>query len=106
MEESLIQVASVQRGYDIQISPEERRAYDTVVRPNAIIPVPRYFLKHWGPLLGAFRAWLALAFRQVDFVWLYQFPLPSELLNSPTEDGDLCSAKRQDSLARPHPESL
>jgi len=49
-------VASVLRGYDIQISPEERRAYYTVVRPNAIIPVPRYFLKHWAPLLGASRA--------------------------------------------------
>jgi len=68
MEESIIQVASVQRGYEIQISPEERSAYDTVVRPNAIIPMPRYFLKHWVPLFGASRAWLALAFRQVAFV--------------------------------------
>jgi len=63
MEESIIQVASVQRGYEIQISPEERRAYDTVVRPNAIIAMPRYFLKHWGLLLCSSRAWLALAFR-------------------------------------------
>lgn len=61
LEESRSQVASVQRGYEIQKSTEERRAYDTVVYPNAIIPVPRYFLKHWVPLFGASRAWLALA---------------------------------------------
>ncbi len=48
--------------------PEAQRSYDAVVRPNAILPIPRYFLEHWLPLLGTSRSWLALAFRQVAFV--------------------------------------
>lgn len=52
----------------LTLSVEARRAYDAVVRPEAIVPVPRYFLRRWLPLLGPSRAWLALAFRQVAFV--------------------------------------
>ena len=52
----------------LRLAPEAQRAYDAVVRPNAILPIPRYFLEHWLPLLGTSRSWLALAFRQVAFV--------------------------------------
>ena len=52
----------------LRLAPEAQRAYDAVVRPNAILPIPRYFLAHWLPLLGTSRSWLALAFRQVAFV--------------------------------------
>jgi|Deesub1362A_J573_1020465.scaffolds.fasta_scaffold02672_3 hypothetical protein len=52
----------------LHLSPEAQRAYDALVRPSAILPVPRYFQEHWLPLLGTSRAWLALAFRQVAFV--------------------------------------
>jgi hypothetical protein len=50
------------------LCPEALRAYDAVVRPNAILPIPRYFMEEWLPLLGTSRSWLALAFRQVAFV--------------------------------------
>lgn len=52
----------------VQLAPEAQRAYDSIVRPNAILPIPRYFLERWLPLLGTSRAWLTLAFRQVAFV--------------------------------------
>jgi hypothetical protein len=52
----------------LDLAPEAQRAYDAVVRPNAILPIPRYLLEQWLPLLGASRAWLVLAFRQVAFV--------------------------------------
>jgi len=52
----------------IDLAPESLRAYDSIVRPNAILPIPRYFIEHWLPLLGASRAWLALAYRQVAFL--------------------------------------
>jgi hypothetical protein len=52
----------------IDLAPDALRAYDGIVRPNAILPVPRYFIENWLPLLGASRAWLALAYRQVAFV--------------------------------------
>jgi hypothetical protein len=52
----------------IELGPEALRAYDAVVRPNAILPIPRYFIEEWLPLLGTSRAWLVLAFRQVAFV--------------------------------------
>ena len=52
----------------LHLTPEAQRAYDAVVRPSAILPVPRYFQERWLPLLGTSRAWLALAFRQVAFV--------------------------------------
>jgi hypothetical protein len=50
------------------LGPEALRAYDAVVRPNAILPIPHYFIEEWLPLLGTSRSWLALAFRQVAFV--------------------------------------
>jgi hypothetical protein len=52
----------------VDLAPEALRAYDAVVRPNAILPIPRYFLEEWLPLLGTSRSWLVLAFRQVAFV--------------------------------------
>jgi hypothetical protein len=52
----------------VDLAPEALRAYDAVVRPNAILPIPRYFTEEWLPLLGTSRAWLVLAFRQVAFV--------------------------------------
>ncbi len=39
----------------LTLSLEARRAYDAVVRPEAIVPVPRYFLRRWLPLLGPSR---------------------------------------------------
>lgn len=52
----------------VHLAPEAQRAYDAVVRPNAIVPIPRYFMDYWLPLLGTSRSWLAIAFRQVAFV--------------------------------------
>jgi len=52
----------------VYVSPDELRAYDSIVRPNAIVPVSLYFIERWLPVLGVTRAWLALAFRQVAFV--------------------------------------
>lgn len=52
----------------VYVSTDELRAYDSIVRPNAIVPVSRYFIERWLPVLGVTRAWLALAFRQVAFV--------------------------------------
>jgi hypothetical protein len=52
----------------VDLAPEALRAYDAVVRPNAILPIARYFTEEWLPLLGTSRAWLVLAFRQVAFV--------------------------------------
>jgi hypothetical protein len=52
----------------VQLAPEVQRAYDAIVRPNAIIPIARYFMDSWLPLLGTSRAWVTLAFRQVAFV--------------------------------------
>jgi hypothetical protein len=52
----------------VDLAPEALRAYDAVVRPNAILPIPRYFTQEWLPLLGTSRSWLVLAFRQVAFV--------------------------------------
>jgi hypothetical protein len=52
----------------VDLAPEALRAYDAVVRPNAILPIPRYFIEEWLPLLGTSRAWLVLAFRQAAFV--------------------------------------
>lgn len=53
---------------ELRVTPEVQRAYDAIVRPNAILPVPRYYLEQWLPLLGTSRAWVVLAFRQVAFV--------------------------------------
>lgn len=55
-------------GEVVQLAPEAQRAYDAVVRPNAIVPIPRYFMDSWLPLLGTSRSWVTLAFRQVAFV--------------------------------------
>jgi hypothetical protein len=52
----------------IHLAPEAQRAYDAVIRPNAIVPITRYFMDNWLPLLGTSCAWLTLAFRQVAFV--------------------------------------
>jgi hypothetical protein len=52
----------------IHLAPEAQRAYDAIVRPNAIVPITRYFMDNWLPLLGTSRAWVTLAFRQVAFV--------------------------------------
>lgn len=52
----------------IHLAPEAQRAYDSIVRPNAILPITRYFMDNWLPLLGTSRAWVTLAFRQVAFV--------------------------------------
>jgi hypothetical protein len=52
----------------LDLAPEALRAYDSIVRPNAILPIPRYFIENWLPLLGASRAWLVLSFRQVAFI--------------------------------------
>lgn len=52
----------------VHLAPEAQRAYDAIVRPNAIIPIPRYFMDNWLPLLGTSRSWLSIAFRQVAFV--------------------------------------
>jgi hypothetical protein len=53
---------------DLLLVPHAQRAYDTLVHPNSILPVSRYYLQNWLPLLGTSRAWLAIAFRQVAFV--------------------------------------
>lgn len=53
---------------ELRVTPEVQRAYDAIVRPNAILPIPRYYLEKWLPLLGTSRAWVVLAFRQVAFV--------------------------------------
>jgi hypothetical protein len=66
MEGSSSQVMEVRT--DLQITADHLRAYDAIVRPTSIIPVPRYFIDKWVPLLGPSRAWLALAFRQIAFV--------------------------------------
>ena len=55
-------------GEVLQLAPDIQRAYDAVVRPNAILPIPKYFMDHWLPLLGTSRAWVTLSFRQVAFV--------------------------------------
>lgn len=52
----------------VHLAPEAQRAYDAVVRPNAIVPIPRYFMDNWLPILGTSRSWLTIAFRQVAFV--------------------------------------
>jgi len=67
---------------ELDLAPEAQRAYDAIVRPSAIVPVARYFLDHWLPLLGSSRAWLTLAFRQVAFVsraGVYEVPVQTTL---------------------------
>jgi len=56
---------------EVDLAPEVLRAYDAVVHPSAILPIPRYFIQEWLPLLGSSRAWLTLSFRQVAFVSRY-----------------------------------
>jgi len=46
----------------------EQRAYDAVVQPYKAVKVYDYFLEHWLPLLGASRALLVIAYRQLAFV--------------------------------------
>jgi hypothetical protein len=43
-------------------------AYAQITNPQRVVVLPRYFLKHWLPLLGPSSAWLVLAFRQAAFV--------------------------------------
>lgn len=68
MEGSSSQVMEVVTDIPVQITADHLRAYDAIVRPTSIIPVPRYFIDQWVSLLGPSRAWLALAFRQIAFV--------------------------------------
>ncbi|MFA9406539.1 MAG: DnaA N-terminal domain-containing protein [Anaerolineales bacterium] len=68
MEGSRSQVIEVRTDIPVQITADHLRAYDAIVRPTSIIPVPRYFIDKWVPLLGPSRAWLTLAFRQIAFV--------------------------------------
>ncbi len=68
MEGSSSQVMEVRTDVPVQITADHLRAYDAIVRPTSIIPVPRYFIDKWVPLLGPSRAWLTLAFRQIAFV--------------------------------------
>ena len=43
-------------------------AYDHVVRPRKMIPVPFYLLHHWLPVLGAAPFWVVIAMIQQSFV--------------------------------------
>lgn len=64
----MISENALQSTQELELAPEAQRAYDAIVRPSAIVPVARYFIDHWLPLLGSSRAWLTIAFRQVAFV--------------------------------------
>jgi len=43
-------------------------AYEYVVRPRKMIPVPFYLLHHWLPVLGAAPLWVVIAMIQQSFV--------------------------------------
>ncbi len=45
-----------------------RDAYDHVVSPRKMIPVPFYLLHHWLPVLGAAPFWVVIALIQQSFV--------------------------------------
>lgn len=46
----------------------EQRAYDAIVQPYKAVKIYDYFLEEWVPLLGASRALLVIAYRQLAFV--------------------------------------
>ena len=56
------------------LRPDERRAYDAIVKEYQVVNVPDYFLETWVPLMDAAEAWLVLAFRQLAFVARSQRP--------------------------------
>jgi hypothetical protein len=46
----------------------QKGAYDQVVNPRRMVPVPFYLFQHWLPVLGASLFWVAIAIRQQSFV--------------------------------------
>lgn len=46
----------------------QKGAYDLVVNPRRMVPVPFYLFQHWLPVLGASLFWVAIAIRQQSFV--------------------------------------
>ena len=46
----------------------QKGAYDQVVNPRRMVPVPFYLFQHWLPVLRASLFWVAIAIRQQSFV--------------------------------------
>ena len=46
----------------------ERGAYESIVKPEKVLPVSVYMFQHWLPVLKPSAFWIALAMRQTAFV--------------------------------------
>jgi hypothetical protein len=55
-------------GQDDLLVRVQRNAYDQVVSPRKMVPVPFYLFQHWLPVLGSSLFWLVIAIRQQSFV--------------------------------------
>ena len=52
----------------INLQQKYNSAYSTITKQHQVVVIPRYFINHWLPILGASSAWLVLALRQAGFV--------------------------------------
>ena len=55
-------------GQDDLLVRIQRSAYDQVVNPRKMVPIPFYVFQHWLPVLGSSLFWLVIAIRQQSFV--------------------------------------
>jgi len=67
-QKSLIITREGEGGKDALLVRVQKDAYEQIVNPQKMIPVPFYLFHHWLPVLGASLFWVAIAIRQQSFV--------------------------------------
>ncbi len=67
-QKSLILTREGEGGKDALLVRVQKDAYDQIVNPQKMIPVPFYLFHHWLPVLGASLFWVTIAIRQQSFV--------------------------------------
>jgi len=67
-QKSLILSREGEGGKDALLVRVQKDAYEQIVNPQKMIPVPFYLFHHWLPVLGASLFWVTIAVRQQSFV--------------------------------------
>ena len=67
-QKSLILSRVGEGGKDALLVRVQKDAYEQIVNPQKMIPVPFYLFHHWLPVLGASLFWVTIAVRQQSFV--------------------------------------
>ena len=67
-QKSLILSREGEGGKEALLVRVQKDAYEQIVNPQKMIPVPFYLFHHWLPVLGASLFWVTIAVRQQSFV--------------------------------------